>query len=80
MENFKHLNMPKTKKEIKQFLGTIGWYKKCIPDVAKFTKPFTKCLKNGKLINIYDTNFRKCFEKCKTILCNSCSFTIPGFF
>lgn len=40
--------IPTTAKEIKSFLGLLGFYRKFIKDFAKITKPFTKCLKKGE--------------------------------
>ena len=36
--------IPKTVKEIKSYLGLVGYYRKCIPNFAKLTQPTTKCL------------------------------------
>lgn len=42
--------LPKTAKEIKQFLGLLGYYRKFIKTFATLTKPMTKCLKKGAKI------------------------------
>lgn len=34
-----------TIKEIKSFLGLLGYYRKCIKHFAKIIKPLTACLK-----------------------------------
>lgn len=41
----KKFPLPKTQKEIKSFLGLVGYYRKFIKDFAKLTKPLTLCLK-----------------------------------
>ena len=38
--------IPKNKKNTKQFLGLIGYYRKFIPDFAKMAKPLTVILKD----------------------------------
>lgn len=43
--------LPKTQKEIKSFLRLLEYYRKCISDLAKITKPLTKCLKKGSNIS-----------------------------
>lgn len=46
----KKFPIPKTAKEIKQFLGFAGYCRKFIKYFAKITKPLTNCLKkNAKL-------------------------------
>ncbi|CAK1595436.1 unnamed protein product [Parnassius mnemosyne] len=70
--------LPKTAKEIKQFLGLIGYYRKFIPDFARITKPLTQCLKKGRKITL-DTDYINCFEKCKTLLTNDPILQYPDF-
>ena len=40
--------IPKTPKQIQQFLGLCGYYRKFINDFAKIAKPMTSYLKEGK--------------------------------
>lgn len=49
--------IPKTVKEIKSFLGLIGYYRRFISGFAKITSPMTKCLKKGSKVNIDDPNY-----------------------
>lgn len=70
--------IPKTPKEIKQFLGLLGYYRKFIPDFARLSKPLTQCLKKGKKITL-DPEYVNCFEKCKTLLTNDPILQYPDF-
>ncbi|CAK1600980.1 unnamed protein product [Parnassius mnemosyne] len=70
--------IPKSPKEIKQFLGLLGYYRKFIPDFAKITKPLKQCLKKGKKIT-YDSDYVNRFEKCKTLLTNDPILKYPDF-
>ena len=70
--------LPKTSKEIKQFLGLLGYYRKFIPDFARLTKPMTKCLKKSNKITL-DSEYTNCFEKCKTLLTNDPILQYPDF-
>lgn len=70
--------LPKTPTEIKRFLGLIGYYRKFIPDFARLTKPLTQCLKKGSRITL-NTEYRNCFEKCKTLLTNDPILQYPDF-
>lgn len=70
--------IPKTPKEIKQFLGLLGYYRKFIPDFARITKPLTQCLKKGKKIT-FSPEYVSSFEKCKTLLTNDPILRYPDF-
>lgn len=70
--------LPKTAKQIKQFLGLLGYYRKFVPDFAKVTKPLTQCLKKNKSITL-DANYITCFEKCKRLLINDPILQYPDF-
>lgn len=70
--------LPTTPKEIKQFLGLVGYYRKFIPDFAHVTKPLTQCLKKGKKI-VINAEYTSCFEKCKQLLINDPILQYPDF-
>lgn len=71
--------IPKSPKEIKQFLGLLGYYRKFIKDFAKLTKPFTTKLKKDEKINTNDIEYRECFENCKNMLINDPILIYPNF-
>lgn len=70
--------IPETTKQIKQFLGLIGYYRKFIPNFARITKPLTNCLKKGKKITL-DSDYVNAFNKCKTLLTNDPILQYPDF-
>lgn len=70
--------LPKSSKEIKQFLGLLGYYRKFIPDFARITKPMTKCLKKTNKIT-FDSEYIDCFNKCKNLLTNDPILQYPDF-
>lgn len=70
--------MPKTSKQIKGFLGLLGYYRRFIPDYARITKPLTKCLKKGAKITL-SPEYVECFEHCKTLLTNDPILQYPDF-
>lgn len=74
----KKFPLPKTPKEIKSFLGLIGYYRKFIKDFAQVTKPLTRCLKKGSKIN-HDQEFINSFETCKNLLINAPILQYPDF-
>ena len=78
IEAIKKFPLPKTQKEIKSFLGLMGYYRKFIKDFAKITKPLTKQLK-GKIKVVTDEEFKATFEHCKNLLCNDPILIYPDF-
>jgi len=74
----KNFTLPKTRKEIKSFLGFLGYYRKFIRDFARITKPLTAQLKGKKTVKI-DQKFVDTFEICKTLLCNDPILEYPDF-
>lgn len=71
--------IPKTPKEIKTYLGLLGYYRKFIPNFAKLTKPMTHCLKKGNKININDPTYRESFERSRNTLINAPILQYPDF-
>lgn len=70
--------LAKTEKQIKEFLGTIGYYRKFIQDFSKITKPLTQCLRKGEQVE-HTPQFIKSFEQCKQILSSSSILQYPDF-
>lgn len=70
MQAVKEFPIPANPKEIKTYLGLPGYYRKCIPDFAKMTKPMTQCLNNGNKININDAKHVQSFQYSKNLLIN----------
>ena len=71
--------IPSTTTEIKSFLGLLGYYRRFIANFADVTKPMTRCLKKGNVIDINDPEYIACFEKCKTLLANDPILQYPDF-
>ncbi|EEZ99859.1 Retrovirus-related Pol polyprotein from transposon 17.6-like Protein [Tribolium castaneum] len=70
--------IPKTQKEIKSFLGLLGYNRRFILNFALLTKPLTKCLKKNSKIE-HNEQFIKSFETCKQILINHPILQYPDF-
>jgi len=70
MKAIKAFPIPKSRKEIKSFLGLLGYYRKFIRDFAKLTKPLTQKSK-GKTPTKIEAEFTEAVELCKTLLCNT---------
>lgn len=74
----KNYPIPSTTKQIKGFLGLLGYYRRFINNFAKITKPLTKCLKKGAKI-VHDDEFKSCFDTCKNLLINEPILQYPDF-
>lgn len=71
--------LPKTIKDIKSFLGLVGYYRRFILNFAKVVSPFTRCLKKGTKIDITDPDYLDAFHKCKELLTNAPVLAYPDF-
>lgn len=78
IEAIKNWPLPRNPKEIKGFLGILGYYRRFIRDFAKITKPLTAQLRKGEKIE-HTTEFVKTFEFCKTLLVHSDVLQYPDF-
>lgn len=70
--------LPKNQKELKGFLGILGYYRRFIRDFAKITKPLTAQLRKDEKIE-HTPLFLKTFEKCKELLTQSNILQYPDF-
>ena len=61
--------VPSTQKQLKSFLGLLGYYRKFIRNFAKTTKVLTSCLKKNATVK-HTPEFLNCFENCKKLLIN----------
>lgn len=78
IKSVKNFPLPKTEKQIKSFLGLLGYYRKFIRNFADITKPLTSCLRKDKNI-VLDEEYISCFNRCKEMLCNNPILQYPDF-
>lgn len=71
--------IPKTPKEIKRFLGLVGYYRKFIKDFARIAKPMTSFLKQNSKVNINCPKYIEAFETLKTLIINPPILKYPDF-
>lgn len=75
---------PKSIKQLRGFLGLLGYYRRFIQDFAKIAKPLTtllrgvSCEESNKKINFNSTQ-TKCFEEMKSILTSGDILVYPDF-
>lgn len=78
IEAIQNWPIPNNEKEIKAFLGTLGYYRKFIKDFSRITKPLTQCLRKDEKV-VHTHEFLKAFNKCKQILTSSAILVHPDF-
>ena len=65
LDSIKNMLEPKCTKEIKQFLGLTGYYRKFVPRFADILRPLTRLTKEEMVFNC-----RKSFDLLKSYLCD----------
>lgn len=71
--------LPTTTKQIKSFLGLMGFYRKFIPNFARVVSPLTKCLRKGAKIDSKDPEYIRAFELSKELITNAPVLAYPDF-
>lgn len=71
--------LPKSIKEIRAFLGLVGYYRRFVKNFAKVVQPLTRCLKKGTKIETDDQNYLQAFHHCKELLTNAPILSYPDF-
>lgn len=71
--------IPKTPRQIKQFLGLTGYYRKFIRDYSKIAKPMTKFLKKDAKVDVSDREYIDSFETLKRLLISEPILKYPDF-
>lgn len=66
----KEMEKPKTKKEVRRFLGMVNFLSKFIPNISMLTAPLRELLKDKVLFH-WSEEHDKAFEKIKHLLCSA---------
>ena len=67
LESIRKMPTPQTAKQVKQFLGLVGYYRKFVPRFADISRPLTKLTKKNEPYN-WTTECDKCFHMLKNYL------------
>ena len=70
---------PRNVKNIRQFLGFAGYYRRFIKDFAKIAKPLSKLLQKNTTFEWTD-RAQESFETLKNLLCNAPLLQFPNFY
>lgn len=73
------LEIPRTTKQIKSFLGITGYYRKFVKDYAKIAQPITKYLKKNVRLNVNDPTYIEAFDKLKQLISSHPILKYPDF-
>ena len=68
LDTIKNMPVPKAAKEIKQFLGLTGYYRKFVPRFADISRPLTQLMKK-EMKFMWTPECQKSFELLKSFLC-----------
>ena len=68
LDTIKNMPVLKDAKEIKQFLGLTGYYRKCVPRFADISRPLTQLTKKETKF-MWTPKCQKSFELLKSFLC-----------
>ena len=72
--------IPKTKTQIRAFLGLVGYYSRFIPNYASIAAPLTDLTKKGLPTQIiWNEKANQAYESLKTILCEHPVLRLPNF-
>ena len=69
---------PRSPREVKQFLGLTGYYRRFVPNYAKIIKPLTKLLKKNVTYDFNDKCMQS-FDRCKALLTSAPILQYPDF-
>ena len=70
--------LPKTKKGLRSFLGSISYYRRFIPNVATYPALLTPATSKGAPSHLrWSDGMREAFHHLCNVLCNVCVLTVP---
>ena len=68
LESIKNMPAPRSPKEVKQFLGLAGYYRKFVPRFSDLSRPLTRLTRKDVLFK-WTKECQACFELLKETLC-----------
>jgi hypothetical protein len=71
--------IPKNEKQIKQFLGMTGYYRKLVKSYAKIAQPMTNALRKTERIDTNNPDYKESFENLKTAITSDPVLKLPNF-
>ena len=72
--------IPKTKKQVRSFMGLAGFYRKFIPNFSAITAPLSDLTKKGQPNKVrWEANQQRAFDTLKKLLCAKPILKLPDF-
>lgn len=79
IEVIKNFPIPRTERDLRAYLGILGYYRRHIKDFAKIFKPLTNQLRKESKGIIHTKEFVEAFEKGKNVLTSNDILIYPDF-
>lgn len=73
------ITRPQTKKQVRSFLGPIGWYQRFIPHFASLATPLTDLTKKSPAKFCWTNECEEAFNSLKDLLCHQPVLQSPNF-
>jgi hypothetical protein len=70
--------VPRSAKQVKQFLGLCGWYRHFIPNFSSIAEPLNRLLKKSVLFS-WEESEQHAFSQLKSLICNAVTLAYPDF-
>lgn len=71
--------LPRTEKQIKQFLGLAGYYRRFVKDYSKLTRPMSRYTKKDIPLDMNDSEYNEAFLHLKQIIASDQILAYPDF-
>ena len=80
VEAIRNCQQPKTKKDVRSFLGLAGWYRRFVPNFATRAAPLTDLTRKSGSVNVpWEEQHQKAFMDLKEALCSGPVLRSPDF-
>ena len=71
---------PTTKKQVRSFIGLIGFYRKFIPNFSRYSAPITDLTKKGLPTKVkWTSEHQECFDRLKSMIASEPVLRAPDF-
>lgn len=79
LKAIQNITRPQTKKQVRSFLGLIGWYRRFVPHFASLATPLTDLTKKSPAKFCWTNECEEAFNSLKDLLCHEPVLQSPNF-